>query len=42
MLFSLPIGMRIMEPRSTGEALIWFDARNPLYEALEARIGGSA
>src|SRR5580692_9432374 len=26
MLFSLPIGMRIIEPRSTGDALIWFGA----------------
>src|SRR5215831_3486561 len=25
-LFSLPIGMRTMEPRSVGEALIWFGA----------------
>src|SRR5580698_10268605 len=26
MLFSLPMGMRIIEPRSTAEALIWFGA----------------
>ena len=25
-LFSLPIGMRTMEPRSTAEAMIWFGA----------------
>src|SRR6266478_5336432 len=25
-LFSLPIGIRIIEPRSTGDALIWFGA----------------
>ena len=25
-LFSLPIGMRTIEPRSTAEALIWFGA----------------
>src|SRR5580693_173907 len=26
MLFSLPIGMRIIDPRSTGDALIWLGA----------------
>jgi len=28
MLFSLPMGMRIMEPRSTADALIWWALRS--------------